>query len=239
MIGRIGGKRKLKNKILTYFPKDYQKMKYVEPFVGGGNIFFAKEPSIEEIINDKDIDVIEVFRGFKEYPIEKINKELNKLNKTKEDFDRIKNSQPTDKFKSFIRQYYLFKNSYFGLGKNFNDKKGNLFVKYDFHNRLKNVHIFNKDYKDLFKYDSPNTLFYLDPPYEHSEKLYKHDTVSIEELYHILSKIKGKFILSYNDSKKAKELFKDYHIFRLKTAYVDPVKGGSTRIKTELLILNF
>ena len=55
------------------------------------------------------------------------------------------------------------------------------------------------------KYDSPNTLFYLDPPYENSEKQYIHDSVNIQDLFKILSNIKGYFILSYNDSLLAKK----------------------------------
>ena len=41
--GRMGGKSKLKKIIINeYFPKNYENMTYVEPFVGAGNIYFYK-----------------------------------------------------------------------------------------------------------------------------------------------------------------------------------------------------
>ena len=46
-IGRIGGKTKLVEKILSVFPKDYEDMIYVEPFIGGGSILYNKKLSKE------------------------------------------------------------------------------------------------------------------------------------------------------------------------------------------------
>jgi hypothetical protein len=68
LFGRIGGKSKLKKKIVDgFFPNNYENMSYVEAFVGGASIYFYKKPSIKEIINDKDSDVIELLKGFKKY----------------------------------------------------------------------------------------------------------------------------------------------------------------------------
>jgi len=44
----------LASKLLPYFP---QHTKYVEVFFGGGAVFFKKEPSPVEVINDIDGDV--------------------------------------------------------------------------------------------------------------------------------------------------------------------------------------
>ena len=55
MIGRVGGKSKLKKKIISIMP---QHKVYVEPFIGGGSVFFAKEPAELNIINDKDKDIV-------------------------------------------------------------------------------------------------------------------------------------------------------------------------------------
>ncbi len=46
-----GGKQQLLPKILPTIPPH---TKYVEPFVGGGAVFWSKEPSEIEIINDLD-----------------------------------------------------------------------------------------------------------------------------------------------------------------------------------------
>lgn len=41
--GRIGSKRRIVDKILNYFPKNYEDMTYVEVFLGSGVIFFWKK----------------------------------------------------------------------------------------------------------------------------------------------------------------------------------------------------
>ena len=54
MFSRVGGKSKIKNYIISKMPK--HKI-YVEPFIGGGSVFFSKEPVNINIINDKDIEI--------------------------------------------------------------------------------------------------------------------------------------------------------------------------------------
>lgn len=49
-----GGKQRMCRLILPLIPE--HKM-YVEPFFGGGAIFFAKEPSEVEVINDMDTNI--------------------------------------------------------------------------------------------------------------------------------------------------------------------------------------
>jgi DNA adenine methylase len=242
LIARVGGKSRLKKRLVDYyFPDNYEIMTYVEPFVGGGSIFFYKEPSQKEVINDLDSDVIKIYRGFKKYDGNKIEEDINGAY-SKETFNNIKASNPTTEYGKFIRLLKLIKLSFFGFGKTF----GNTFsinsrYKDDYSNRLKNTTILNEDYKKVIKtYDSPNTFFYLDPPYEESEGLYKNDVLPIQEVYDIVKNIKGKFLISYNNSKEAKELFKNYKISYIKTKYVDPQEGGSaTRTKTEMIISNY
>ena len=65
IVGRMGGKKLLKKKIVERFPKGYEDMTYIEPFVGGGNILLAKNKSKHEIVNDLDTDLISIYKGFK------------------------------------------------------------------------------------------------------------------------------------------------------------------------------
>ena len=54
----IGGKNRLAKRIIEIFPKHAT---YVEPFAGGAQVFFHKEPSVVEILSDRDGEIINFF----------------------------------------------------------------------------------------------------------------------------------------------------------------------------------
>ena len=236
----MGGKFRLKKRIIDLFPKDYENMIYIEPFVGGGSVYFSKEPSKEEIINDIDKDLIEVYKGFKKYDFDQIKKDVDGKY-SKEEFYKIRDNIPKDKYNKFLRLFILFRTSYFGLSRSY-DRTKSISLRENYSERLKNTKIFNTDYKTIIKkYDSPNSLIYLDPPYEGSTKEhYKNSIIDYEELKNILSKIKGKFILSINKSDRIKELFKNFNISEIKTEYVNPITGSKDKKTiTEYIIKNY
>ena len=77
--------------------------------------------------------------------------------------------------------------------------------------RLSSVLIENKDFEKLIlQYDRPNTMFYLDPPYFETENYYEDVGFTVQDhirLRDALLAIKGKFLLSYNDSPYIRELY--------------------------------
>ncbi|HEX2867231.1 MAG TPA: DNA adenine methylase, partial [Ignavibacteriales bacterium] len=64
------------------------------------------------------------------------------------------------------------------------------------------------------KYDTPDTLFYLDPPYIAAEKYYEvpFTMEDHERLAALLKEIKGKFVLSYYDHPFIREQYSGYRI---------------------------
>ena len=243
---RIGGKYLMSPQIIKYFPKHTI---YVEPFVGGGGVYFKKTPSQKEIINDLDKNLIGGYRLVKRAPIDLslYRKDLNTIPKLQA-FLKSKNNTVVDK----ITKEIIYSCNGFGShpvsrttpkllkGTNPYGKLKNI---QDYKNRMKNTTIKNVDYKKVIKeYDSKDTLFYLDPPYEESDKskLYYDSVLDYEELANILKQIKGKFLLSINGSSNIRKIFKGFKIrtLELKTQAKkgDPI-GGKPRI--ELLISNF
>ena len=79
-------------------------------------------------------------------------------------------------------------------------------------------------------------LMYLDPPYWLESKLYgKKGSLNFQEkdhlaLFDILTKTK-KWVLSYNDSKKVREIYHDYRIVPMEWAYGMKNYNGPTKNK--------
>lgn len=233
-IGRRGGKSKIANEIISLFPDPKTWNIFVEPFVGAGNIFYRAPKAEHEIINDKDKDMYIIHKGLQEQA-DKIDKTIIRK-MTNKKFDEIKDKKDPA---SVIAKY---KTSFLARGKYLSKRKDK--IKSDFTqyaDRLKGVKILNQDFATVIKnYDSKKTFFYLDPPYEPTSDASDYeDYVEPEQVKKALQSIKGKFLLSYNDSPNILKLFKKYNLRRIRTKYVNPLDVKNPIERTELLISNY
>lgn len=109
-------------------------------------------------------------------------------------------------------------------------------------NRMANVVVENQDFETLIKhYDRENALFYADPPYMSSEDMYevsfnRNDHLRLKET---LSKIKGKFLLSYNDCEEIRELYSGYCILDFSRQHSMAQRYEAGKEFKELLIGNY
>ena len=241
LTARVGGKVLLKKKIVDdYFPSPSSYSTYVEPFVGGGSIYFYKnKDGHKEVINDIDPDIMTIFNGFKKYPANKIAQDVNG-NYTENDFNQILESDPKGEYNKFLRTFLLYRLSYFGRGLSFGKSRINSkFTGYQ--TRLEGVDIYNTDYKDIIKkYNKPNTFFYLDPPARESSGNYRFSSIDIPDLVKTLKTIKGKFLLSIADIDVDIDEFKKYNVVKVPTKYVGTkTRGGQTQKVKEYLIMNY
>ena len=94
--------------------------------------------------------------------------------------------------------------------------------------------------------DSKGTFFFLDPPYEESGSLYKHNEggIDFEEMRKVLANIKGRFMLTINDSNYIRDVFREFKIIPVVVrggAFTEENKinkiGGKNR--KELIIINY
>ena len=111
---------------------------------------------------------------------------------------------------------------------------------------LKITHVENMDFAEVIeKYDSPNTYFYVDPPYWKTENYYSNhdfDREDHERLSKSLINMEGKFSLSYYDFPLLSEWFpKDTYTWEKKEfAKAAAAKKGKTQtMGEELLIMNY
>jgi len=99
------------------------------------------------------------------------------------------------------------------------------------HQRLAGVYVFREDFETLIKRsDRPETFFYCDPPYYGVGDCYEHDLCQEdhERLASVRGSIKGKFLLSYNDSDVVRSLYSWASIEPVETKYTLPKKHGET-----------
>ena len=187
-------------------------------------------------MNDKDKDIYIVFKGLKSKG-EYINKEFNRTKINKEYFNKLKDK--TDPVSILEKIKY----SFFNKGKSYSPsiiKRGTIQTDFSkFKDKLKNTTILNKDALEVIKkYDSLKTFFYLDPPYENLKQNDYKNYIDPQELYNVLKNIKGKFLLSYNDSENIRNIFKEFDKHQIKTKY-SRTQYIKERPKTELIIKNY
>jgi DNA adenine methylase len=87
------------------------------------------------------------------------------------------------------------------------------------------------------RYDSPGTLFYLDPPYWGSETDYGARVFMRADFIRLavrLSAIKGRFILSVNDVPELREVFARFAIESVTKRYT--VSGGKWSDVAEVIV---
>jgi DNA adenine methylase len=240
-IGRIGSKTSLIKDIIPIIPS--HKI-YVELFVGGGSIFWNKLPAEKSIINDLDKKVIESYKLLKKVPLNSDltfldNKSIAEIQKFVDNINE--NSSVVNKLiASFKYSRGTFNSS--GKGKIYQNIKLDKVERdlKEFKQLLKNTTILNQDYiKVIKKYDSPNTFFFLDPPYEESDNLYNNSTIDYEKMRDLLKTIKGKFLLSINDSKYISNIFKDFFQKKVSVSNVSNSPMLETKNRKELIITNY
>jgi DNA adenine methylase len=247
-ISYIGGKNRLAKRVIEIFPKH---ITYVEAFAGGAQVFFHKEPSKVEVLNDLDGEMVNFFRVCQQH-YEELLRYFRFSLVSRKWFDLIKAENPetlTD-IQRAARHLYLLRNCFASLVRNpvyhrnviqppsFNlESLPQLIEKA--HKRLERVQLECAPYEEILRrFDRPTTLFYLDPPYW-GRNLYRYNfgEADFEKLAEWLGNIRGKFILSLNDVPEVRALFGRFRIEQVELHYTSQ-KAAGRRYK-EVLITNF
>ena len=216
----VGGKKALREQIVSMFPVNYSK--YVEVFGGGGWVLFHKDPGQDfEVYNDLNGLLVNLYRCVRDKH-EELIAELKYVLNSRVDFKRAKATLAKRGKKSQVKKaalfYQLIRYSYASALTSFAAQPHDIWADFPLieqaHRRLRNVVIEHQDFEKLIRScDSPETLFYCDPPYHNTEKYYKNiGEKGFTEKDHIrlrdtLMKIEGKFILSYNDDEFVRGLY--------------------------------
>ena len=187
----FGSKSKIAPLIIRNFPAHQT---YVEPFAGSAAVLLAKEPSEVEVFNDPNADLVNLFRVLRDPSLFcrlKIIAESTLYARAEFDLAGEPTSEPVERARRFlVRQ----RQSRGGLGRQWSfcraDSKVNIASVVRrwragierlpaIHERLKKVQIEQADWRVIIdRYDSAETLHYLDPPYLPSVRVggaYEHE----------------------------------------------------------------
>lgn len=187
-----GSKWRIADQLVSNIPEHKS---YLEPYFGSGAVLFNKPPSPIETINDLDDDVINLFQCIRDHS-QQLAAMIAAIPYSRKVYDSqfsIVSKDPVDKACAFLIkcwQGYGFKTSGIKTGwkrdKTGRERAYNLSNWYHLPEwiegiaeRLRNIQIEHKPALDLIReFDSPDSFFYLDPPYllnTRSAKQYQHE----------------------------------------------------------------
>jgi len=242
ILGRLGNKRALASRIIKYFSPHNV---YVEPFFGAGGLYFYKEKSKYNIVNDLDSEVFNLFtvvqnkrkeleKAFNEFPIH------NDL------FMYWKTHKETNDVKKALR--FLFLSNFSYLGKMGTMVYGENNQKIYFPKLLKNtnkllfnVQFSNLDFRKFFpvlqRIKRNDVFIYCDPPYIETENNYSNSFTEKDtmDLFELCINSGYKFMISEFDNPFIVELAEQNNLNIIKLATRTSLKKKNN----EILITNY
>jgi DNA adenine methylase len=243
MLRYHGGKWALGPWIISHFPKHDV---FVDCYGGGGSITLHKPKSKTEVYNDLWSEIVNAFRVVRDPERAGRLKELLYLTPFARE-ELLLSCEPSDDpleqaRRTLVRSWFTFTPASFATGESvtfaasFDDNKTihriQEFLDWQEHldvftRRLRTVLIENMTAVDVIKkYDTPTTLFYVDPPYVHDTRIqvgkgagYAHEMTDLQhmELAYVLNRVKGSVILSGYHSKLYDDLYKKWEVIEKET----------------------
>jgi len=251
-----GGKRRELKYIKPLLPNNIKQ--YVEPFIGGGALFFHLNHH-NSIINDFDFDLINFYKHVNNPSfIEKINylKSITNHDEMESLYYKFRDNPPPDDLCDRASQFVYINqlafsgmrrfnkngkfNVPFGHYKSFNPKISN-----DHINLLSNTIIHNDSAMNIIPlYDNKNTFIFLDPPYTRTFKTYSANNDFNEDhqtlLAHTLSNIKyANWMMVINDDPFIINLYKNFNISSYDLKYGVNIKNRFNTNVKHLVISNY
>lgn len=256
-----GGKTQLLNDLIPLIPN--YTGKYIEPFVGGGALFFALQPK-NAVIADSNPELINTYKQIAEH-VDQVIEKLSQFKNDEEEFYQVRSLNPASltPIEAAARFIYLNKTCFNGLYRV--NRKGEFNVPFGHYKKpkivdtealiaasklLKDTTIICADYKKVLnKYAQPNDFVFLDPPYlpvgKYSdfkrytkEQFYEEDHQELALEYQKLTQKKVYSILTNSNTPLVHDLYDDFDMRILSTKRHISSKSSS-RKGEDVIITNY
>jgi DNA adenine methylase len=236
----VGGKGKLRHALTALLPSGVALMRHVEPFLGGGALFFARAPE-RALLCDINQDLIATYEVVRD-DVSELLSQLARLSRdhgqeryyaVRERYNARKPRSPAERAAQFI---YLNKTCFNGLFRV--NRKGEFNVpmgRYAKPNiadtevllaaseRLKHVELRCASFECLLSEARPGDFVYMDPPYEPLSRtanftsyaqdgFSQEDQARLRDVFRELDRRGAKLMLSNSDVPLIRDLYRGYNV---------------------------
>lgn len=255
-ISYYGGKQKLAQTILSFIPEHRL---YCEPFLGGAAIFFAKDPSKVEVINDTNQELINFYRVCRNRYVDLSAMVRTTLHSREDhDFAWVVYNKPrrfdevtrawavwvlsTQSFSSILSGSWGYDKKDDTTTQKIGNKREEFTEQLAL--RLQHAQIECSDATYIIQSrDQVDSFFYCDPPYYNSNCGHYdgYTEEDFENLLKTLACIKGKFMLSSYPSDLLTKYSKKYKwkTWSVKQEVSVSNNSGNRKTKVEVITANF
>lgn len=244
----IGGKRRLAEQLLPLFGDHTC---YVEVFAGAAALFFYKQPSQVEVLNDINGELINLYRVVKHHLAEFVRQfEWALTSRQTYLWEQMKAPETLTDIQRAARFFYLQRLSFgarvdgqtFGTATTGGPRFSILRLEEDLTaawHRLADTTLENLGWQAcMARYDRPHSLFFCDPPYWQTEG-YGVDfpLAEYEALAATAKAAEGTVIITVNDHPEMRRVFQGLEMRTVGITYT--VGGGAGVDRQELIIGNW
>ena len=258
-----GGKQRFLSEILTFLPAASELLgRFVEPFVGGGSVFFAVSPK-RALLSDKNAELITLYRGIRRDP-DTVWASYCRLPRTKKGYYKVRDRAVRDLslVRKAARTLYLNRTCFKGMWRH--NAEGKFNVGYGGQSRrwvitnevlrqtskqLGGVELRCSDFEPVIDGAEAGDVVFCDPPYRpgHCEMFKQHyvqqqfsyaDHTRLAAALARASKRRVKWVLTTSLHPKIVSLFEGAFVFPLNRG-AGKSPGRITKESGEAVITNF
>lgn len=267
-IGRIkppikwaGGKTQLLSQLRPLYPKRFNL--YLEPFVGGGAVFFDLQPD-NALLLDSNFELINFYQVVKNN-LDELLHDLEKHRNEKIYYYEVRSLDSTQMGSIERASRFLFMNKTCFNGLWRVNKKGKFNVPFggyknpNFRDRenlymvsvaLQNTEVICSDFSSVLEYATPGSFVYLDPPYHPlsetsnftsytKDSFGKEEQICLADVFRELDERNCNVMLSNSDTEFIWSLYKDFDITVVYARRTINSKGNKRGPVSELVIRNY